>query len=429
MPQPTIHGPWSGGVTHNSAIVKAFVSKGSSASLTLHPAGSPANPIVPAMRVHAGTDWEVVRFELSGLSANTEYRYTLMLNGLLSGAKAGRFCTFPPPDAPASFRFLCGGDAGGSALFGEDSNHVVFDWLREREVFDATGQRRALFFMHLGDMHYRNIDSSEVVDHLRGYRKTLEQARQGAFWRQLPFAYTWDDHDFCGNASHGQSPGCAAACMAYDIGIPHYPLAGSGGLIYQVFTVGRVRFVLTDTRAARSRLNDPDGPAKTMLGAAQKQWLKDELRASKDRYVLVVWVNSAPWLGGTADIDGNEDGWANYQTERAELGGFVEREGLRNILMLCADAHMIALDDGSHNRGATGAGGFPVFHSAPLDRPNSVKGGKANYSHNVFGNHRGQFGLVEIVDDGQQPRCRVTLTGKRMSDSLLSYSFTSPREG
>jgi phosphodiesterase/alkaline phosphatase D-like protein len=276
-------------------------------------------------------------------------------------------------------------------------------------------------------MHYRDIKSADVAEHVRGYRKTLEQKRQAAFWRQVPLAYTWDDHDFCGNASHGASPGCQAARMGYDIGVPHYPLAGGNGTIHQAFTVGRVRFLLTDTRSARSSRNTSDSAEKTMLGAPQKQWLKDELRASKDRYVLVVWVNSAPWLGGTADIDDNEDGWANYQTERAELGAFVQAEGLRNILMLCADAHMIALDDGSHNHGATGAGGFPVFHAAPLDRPNSVKGGTANFSHGCYDDHRGQFGLVEIIDDGQSAHCRVKLTGKRMSDSLLCYSFISPR--
>jgi hypothetical protein len=87
---------------------------------------------------------------------------------------------------------------------------------------------------------------------------------------------------------------------------------------------------------------------------------------------------------------------------------------------------MVAIDDGSHNRGATGVGGFPVFHPAPLDRSNSHKGGD-NYSHGVFKDHRGQYGLVEIKDDGGQPAAHVKLIGKRMGSELVTFSFTSPR--
>jgi hypothetical protein len=90
--------------------------------------------------------------------------------------------------------------------------------------------------------------------------------------------------------------------------------------------------------------------------------------------------------------------------------------------MLCADAHMVAIDDGTHNRGATGAGGFPIFHAAPLDRSNSHKGGN-NYSHGVFDNHSGQYGLVEIIDDGRSPAARIKIIGKRMGSELVSFHF------
>lgn len=425
MPEQLIFGPWAGGVTADSATVKAFIAKGATARLELNLAGGAANPIAPALRVAAGPDWEVAGFALTGLQPNVEYSYTLRLDNKPETGRSGRFRTFPPADAPATFRFLCGADAGGG-IFSHNSNHEVFDLLREQEIFDASGNRRALFFLHLGDMHYGNINSQDVAAHLEGYRKVLKQSRQAAFFSQTPIAYVWDDHDYCGDGSNQLSAGRQAAQLAYRAGIPHYPMiAGADAApIHQAFSVGRVRFLMTDTRSARTPRKGPDDAAKSILGAQQKEWLKNELRDGKDRYALIVWVNSVPWLGGPSDVSGNKDGWANYRTERAELGAFVQDEGVRNLLMLGADAHMAAIDDGSHNRGDTGAGGFPVFHATPLDRFNSRKGGD-NYSHGVFDDHRGQYGLVEVSDDGAQPAAQVKLIGKHMGSELVTYSFTT----
>jgi hypothetical protein len=88
--------------------------------------------------------------------------------------------------------------------------------------------------------------------------------------------------------------------------------------------------------------------------------------------------------------------------EREDLATHIERAGLTSrLLMLSGNAHMVALDDGTHSNYATlaptGRRGFVVMHAAPLDRPTSVKGGP--YSHGVS-TQRGQFGLVDVTDDG-----------------------------
>ena len=191
--------------------------------------------------------------------------------------------------------------------------------------------------------------------------------------------------------------------------------------IHQAFTVGRVRFLLTDTRSARATPGTAEGAAKTILGAGQKAWLKEELRSGRDRYALTIWVNAAPWLGAPCDVPGNADGWANYRTERAELGDFILANGIENLLMLSADAHMLAFDDGTHNQGETGRGGFPIFHAAPLDRLRSRKGGD-NYSHGAFPGSSGQYGVIEIFDDGRAPRARYALTGKKMGAPVIVHA-------
>jgi hypothetical protein len=155
-----------------------------------------------------------------------------------------------------------------------------------------------------------------------------------------------------------------------------------------------------------------------MLGARQTAWLGRELLAAKRSGQLAVWVNSVPWIAAAAP---GSDSWAGYSHERRELANFVARNGIRNLLMLSGDAHMLAIDDGSNNNYATvGDGSFPVMHGAALDRPSEVKGGP--YSEGAFGGS-GQFGTVTVRDTGG-PRVQVTLEGwNYRGEQLVSYRF------
>src|SRR5690606_40030006 len=66
-------------------------------------------------------------------------------------------------------------------------------------------------------------------------------ARQGRFYRAVPIAYVWDDHDYGPNNSDRTHVGRAAAATVYREIVPHYPLhAGSGDApIYQSWQIGR----------------------------------------------------------------------------------------------------------------------------------------------------------------------------------------------
>ena len=94
------------------------------------------------------------------------------------------------------------------------------------------------------------------------------------------------------------SPSRETAWSAYRTYVPHYSLGDrvESGPIYQAFTVGRARFVLTDLRSERDPATDPDGPDKTMLGDEQRQWLERELLVSSRRHAVVFWVSSVPWI-------------------------------------------------------------------------------------------------------------------------------------
>jgi len=113
------------------------------------------------------------------------------------------------------------------------------------------------------------------------------------------------------------------------------------------------------------------------------------------------------------------DNWGSYSREREEIANHIDALGLTGrLLMLSGDAHMVAIDDGSHSNYATGSGrgrrGFVVMHAAPLDRRTSEKGGP--YSHGVS-KRRGQFGLVDVTT--MERRSRSALSGRDRSGAEI----------
>lgn len=157
--------------------------------------------------------------------------------------------------------------------------------------------------------------------------------------------------------------------------------------IAQAFTIGRIRFVLSDTRSHRTDT--------TMLGGDQLHWLIDELVTSSQTHAGVVWVNPTPWI---ADAGPDADNWSAYADERQQIADALTDADVGNVIIVSGDAHMVAIDDGtSSGYASNGDTGFPVLHAAPLDRRGSVKGGP--YSHGTFPGS-GQYGKLEISDDG-----------------------------
>lgn len=338
----------------------------------------------------------IARFELDGLSAGTTYSYAVRV-----GAGADE------PDRPdRSFRTFDTGPqdlvviAGSCARTG--SNGAVFD-----RIVDS----RPDLFLSLGDMHYATLDSSDPADHLAQYSEALSNPGQAALYGSIPTAYVWDDHDYGPNDGDSTSPAREAVSIAYRQAVPHHGVDPDvDASIAQAFTVGRVRFVLTDTRSQRTD--------DTMLGATQLRWLIDELQQGSRSHALVVWVNPTPWISAGDDAG---DDWSNYPDERRRIADAIAAGGVDNLVMVSGDAHMVAIDDGTNSGyGTDGSPGFPVLHAAALDRPGGTKGGP--YSHGALAGS-GQFGRIEVRDDGGDT-ISVRLSAHNWEDEeLLSYEY------
>jgi phosphodiesterase/alkaline phosphatase D-like protein len=380
---------WSGAVTSTSATVKARIPGVPGAMLEVQEHDGPPVTTVAGLRAQPGSD--VFSFPVSGLTPATGYRYRIA-GASSSAAAEGRLRTLPVGAGRIVVAFASCASTGSNA-----------------RVWNAMREAAPDLFVHMGDFHYEDIARDEPHRFRTAYDRALMSPRQGAFYRQVPIAYVWDDHDFGGDESDALSPSSRAAHAVYREYVPHYPLAGDDQTpIHQAFTMGRVRVIVTDVRTAREPAVRGERATRSLLGASQRTWLLRELERAAEDAVLVVWVNVVPWI--TKANEETEHGWAPWSGEREVIAAAIDRLGLtRRLVMLSGDAHMLALDDGTHSQYAPG--GVPpgpvVMHAAPLDRWPRRKGGP--YSHGTSTRNQ-QFGLMSIDDDGEV--LRVELSGR-----------------
>ena len=380
---PVVGGVWAGNVSPTSVTVAGRINEsGVRVRLVVSSSESLAAPMFSSAVTTASATGNAVKLTVQGLQPGTDYYYALEVRGVVRAeANArGKFQTFPL--GRASFRV-----AFGSCSDFRSGN---------QGVFDEIAREKPLLFIHTGDLHYSNTNSVQVEDHRANYDQVLGHASQGAFYRSMAMAYMWDDHDFCGNDTDATAAGRDAARAAYRERVPHYPTPVSGGTIGQAFTVGRVRFIMTDLRSAAVPAAQRETASKSRLGAAQKAWFKQELITARDSgFPLIVWVCTVPWI--SPDELGS-DTWGGYATERTELANFIRDNRVSNLVLFSGDMHGLAFDDGTHSDYATG-GGAPVtvLHAAALTEGGLAKGGP--YSGGLVAGSQ-QYGILEIYDNG-----------------------------
>jgi hypothetical protein len=288
---------WSGAVQPTSATVVAKLTNPStSCRLVVSTSASLSSPLLSPAATASSANNNMARMTIRGLVPNTTYYYAVQSGGVTdnSTGDVGRFRT--PAAGAFSFRFTVGSCA-------VSSDHQVYTLMRYKSP---------LFHLTTGDFHYANPNSGTDINvHRLPYEQNmLSQATSRAFFLRTPFAYVWDDHDYSGNNSNATSTGKTNARRAYQEYVPHYPLAaGSGNVpIYQAFTVGRVRFILSDLRSERT--------STAIMSSTQKTWFKNQCLYARDNRLIIAWVSAVSFGGNHAD------NWGGYRAERTELSNF-----------------------------------------------------------------------------------------------------------
>jgi len=251
-------------------------------------------------------------------------------------ARTGRFRT--APTAPRPFAFAWTADM--------DEAYKPF------RLFDAIGARNPEFFLHLGDSIYADLPRKTFNPSVAHYRRKHATNRADTHLQQFllrhPTYAMWDDHETDNNV-HGGHPNMGEAMQVFREYWPCNP-AGPDGL-YRRFSWAGVDFLMLDTRRFRSPQADAEGPAKTMLGAAQKQWLLGALESSKAAFKFI--ITSVPFQGG------GQDTWGNYRTERNEISAFIRERNVGGVVFLTGDYHLAR--DWSNPKA-----GFREFMAGPI---------------------------------------------------------------
>jgi hypothetical protein len=404
---------WTGATTDTSAVVKARLTAATASTLLVadNEAMTGAVTLGP---VSPGAD-NVIVWNVTGLDPGTPYWVVVDDGALNTSFKA----TFRTHAAPAGERFsYTFGAAGDAGLTGDGYTGGITNAVSNSPVFDTMRAQAAaeewLWFSHLGDLHYKNIATNDVAAYRLAYFDNMNYglvvnpgARQSEFFRSMASTYVWDDHDFGANNSNRTSASNPAANQVYREWVPHYTLP-SASAIYQSWQVGRVLYIASDVRSARDPNSDPQTPAKTLLGSAQKAWMESLLAANAGGAEALVWQSPSRWVGG-------EDTWSDFLHERLEMVELFGDTGwLDRMIMVTADMHALSICSGPHNP----FGRFPMFMFAGMDA-GAWSTSTTDYDiGSVSG--RQQYGTMRVQDSGHT--IALTGTGYRAGTEMMRHT-------
>ena len=396
----------------------------------------------------------IATFNLSNLSENTVYNYVVIADGRRYPLEGTLQFKTVKVGQPYNFAIACSSCAGGTlgqySSYGV-SNSKVFDAIAQYKYRAENGGDSNLdLFIHMGDLHYRNdfpifgLKETYIDDYRYNYDLVMNQTRQRNLYQNIPSAYIWDDHDYGTNDSDGSYNLKYLASKVYRERVPYYPLVEElsaiegRGAIYQSFIIGRVRFIMTDSRFHQNPLATSDSPDGTILGSEQREWLFKQLITGKQQQEnsiegLTIWVNSIPWL--TPQTESSTSSWNQFYRERTQIANFIKHNNIDKLLMISGDAHMLAIDDGmqgtANSYAAGGGGSFPIIQAASLDSKPSFKGGPYNGERYIINSKlkskngaipgKGQWGLLNFSDNNSEIEVKVEL--KRMKDTLIQHIF------
>ena len=317
------------------------------------------------------------------LSPGTRYRYYVLVSDAGGNqppvqrvAAQGEFTTLPDSSASVPVMFAWSGDLGGQ------------DRCRQGEagypIFDTIGKQQPDFFIFLGDTIYADNacvsppnepGSNFIATTLAEYRAKHHYQRGAAALRRLlervPVYVIWDDHEVKNNFAGPHEPLMAAGRQAFREYWPIHSDAVDPQRLHRAIRYGSdLEMFFLDTRQHRSKNADQDGPAKTMLGAAQLRWLLEGLAASTATWKVVVTSVplSVPKGGGLA-VPGY-DGWAGgtdgtgFERERQVIVDTIVGKAIPNVVFLGGDVHWVQANMYDVNQ--DGVPDFHEFVSGPL---------------------------------------------------------------
>lgn len=364
---------------------------------------------------------------LHGLKSDTVYRYRVLtadvgaeidFHTIASEAATGRFRAAPSHGGSTPTKFVWSADLGGLQRCRQGQAGYA--------IFDQMLQARPDFAVLLGDLIYGDERCASPPNAPgSGFRATtLEQFRakhryqRGApavkrFLASVPVYAIWDDHEVRNNFSGPHDP---LMPIGRQVLLEYWHIRTPPEEPYRLYRKIRrgtdLELVILDTRQYRSRNAEPDAVSKTMLGAAQRDWLLDGLRRSTALWKFIATsVSLSTPKAGTRLVPGNES-WARaadgtgFHAELRAIVSVILAHRIRNVVWLAADVHFAQVN--AYDPDGDGFADFHEFIGGPLSAyygtpvlPDSALGPTTLYSGGGFLN----FGVVTV--DGATLRLEV----------------------
>ncbi|MDX2269593.1 MAG: alkaline phosphatase D family protein [Bryobacter sp.] len=276
---------------------------------------------------------------LAALLPATDYRYKIETRAAkqspVDGELTGSFRTLPSPQDRVPARIALLSCQMYCHMDREDGFHI----------YESIARSAPNFLLSCGDnVYYDNEDpiaNSEAVaryhwDRMYSLPTIRECLRKvGGFWLK-------DDHDTLSDDAWPAMEGPKMAPFTFAQGQRIFreqvPAPPANRPLYRQVRVGRyLELFLTESRDYRTPNTQADGPAKTIWGSEQKQWLFAALKASEAPFKVL--VNPNPLVGPDRTRKNDNHSNAGFRTESLEIRKFLQKEVPGTVIAICGDRH------------------------------------------------------------------------------------------
>lgn len=262
-----------------------------------------------------------VKVEFEKLKPNTDYRLQVYEAALLH--KTINFTTNNKTVEIRDFTII----TGSCSFTPVGWSKLLFPFLKLK-IYNAMQQANAEFMLWLGDtVYYLNDDtqSRKVRRHIL-YRQREKLIQ---FLTSTPQIAMWDDHDFGPNNADGSYKDKMGSLAVFNQFWPNPTSVEADGMYFKISRYD-VDFFILDNRSYSNKNTSVDA---TILGHAQKKWLKAELKKSKASFKIICSGNQfiADYL--------SDKTFALYPKERQEIFDFLLEHNVEGVFFLTGDRH------------------------------------------------------------------------------------------
>ena len=382
-------------------------------------AGPAVAPVTRTMLFTTGQETDfTLTIPLEGLASATRYRLFVFAGpkgreGTVTEAREaarGEFTTLPDAENSAPVTFAWSGDLGSHGRCRRGAaGYPIFDVMRAQHLD---------FFLFLGDTMYAdhlcpsppNEPGADFLATTLAEYRARHRYQRGAealrrFLSSVPVYVIWDDHEVRNNFAGPSDSQMAAGRQALREYWPIRLASDDPQRLYRRVRAGAdLEVFILDTRQYRSRNADQDGPAKTMLGERQLQWLLSGLTESTATWkVIVTTVPLSISKGGDTAVPGN-DGWAGgpdgtgFERERQVIVDYILGRKVKNVVFLAGDVHYVQAN--AYDPNGDRIPDFHEFMAGPLSaEPGRLTSVSAGLRPTTLINESGyfNFGLVRVT--------------------------------